>query len=123
MCFRLYAAVQAAPGEETATDLQPLAVACGLDVRVAPRGPTRFLEVAWGDCACSLYTRREGRERAVRFVDQLLERKLRVQLLLLCEDGEQAWRDGPPDALDISAFRARALAALPEARVVELRDT
>jgi hypothetical protein len=117
MCFRLLAGVQGPP-EWDGPALERLAFSCGLDLRQSARGPTRFLEIAWGDCACSLYTRREGRERAIRFVDALLAGRCAVQLLLLSDDG--GWEDGPPLAVATEVFRAQALAALPEGRVAEL---
>src|SRR6185295_5816749 len=61
MCYRLLAAVDPpiAPAQWRA-----LATAHGLDLRVDESAPeVRFAEIATGDCACSLYTRREGRLR------------------------------------------------------------
>jgi hypothetical protein len=119
MCFRLLGAIRSADGG-TPTALDALAFECGLDVRQATRNGTEFLEIAWGDCACSLVTRREGRERAIRFVEALFARGCRVQLLLVSDDGD-GWQAGAPVSLARQAFRDHALAALPEGRVAELR--
>jgi hypothetical protein len=117
MCFRLYAAVRGPPD---AGGLEELGFRCGLDVRVASNDATRFVEVAWGDCACSLYTRGEGRERVVRFVEGLLARGNTVQLLLLRDEEAAAWVSSAPAEVAAEEFRARALAALPEGRVTQL---
>jgi hypothetical protein len=116
MCFRLYAAVRG-----PADAIAQLGFRCGLDVRVVPQGETRLVEVAWGDCACSLYTRGEGRERVVRFVDGLLAQGVAVQLLLLRDEEAVEWASRPPVEVSAEAFRATALAALPEGRVAQLR--
>jgi hypothetical protein len=118
MCFRLYIAARGASTPDA--ELSRLAVSHGLDVRTALGADTRFLEVAWGDCACSLYTRGEGRERVIAFVRALLDSGLALQLLLF-QDGEtlEALR-APPLALSQDAFFAAGLQGLPEARVVEL---
>jgi hypothetical protein len=118
MCFRLLGAIRSADGR-TAPAVDALAFECGLDVRQATRSGTEFLEIAWGDCACSLVTRGEGRQRAIRFVEALFARGCRVQLLLLTDDGE-AWQPGAPVTLPRHVFRDHALAALPEGRVAEL---
>ncbi|HEX4620918.1 MAG TPA: hypothetical protein VH208_05050 [Myxococcaceae bacterium] len=118
MCFRLYAAVRGPPEPGA---LEQLGFRCGLDVRVASNDRTRFVEVAWGDCACSLYTRSEGRERVVRFVDGLLGQGVAVQLLLLRDEEAADWASRPPAEVSAEAFRATALAALPEGRVTQLR--
>jgi hypothetical protein len=118
MCFRLYAAV---PGPPDGDALEALGFRCGLDVRVASREETRFVEVAWGDCACSLYTRGEGRERVVRFVDGLLAQGMTVQLLLLRDEEAAAWASSHPAEVEIQDFRALALAALPEGQIAQLR--
>jgi hypothetical protein len=117
MCFRLFAAVR---GQPEMGSLEQLGFRCGLDVRVASQEETRLVEVAWGACACSLYTRGEGRERVVRFVDALLAQHLTVQLLLLRDEEAAAWATRAPAEVSAQDFRARALAALPEGRVAQL---
>jgi len=93
---------------------------CGLDVRAASSPAADFAEIAWGDCACSLYTRREGRQRAVKFVEALLERGLAVQLLLY-QDGETFnWEGQSAERVSLEAFRLEALRILPEGRVAEI---
>jgi hypothetical protein len=118
MCFRLYAAVR---GQPEGGELEALGFRCGLDIRVASREETRLVEVAWGDCACSLYTRGEGRQRVVRFVDGLLAQGMTVQLLLLRDEEAAAWASRHPAEVEVQDFRARALAALPEGRIAQLR--
>lgn len=134
MCFRLLAALQRAPelpagnsspseGEEAAASLQVLeriAFENGLDVRVAPRGPTRYVEVAWGDCACSLYTRRDGRERVVGFVDAVRRAGWSIELLLCVDDQDLDLGSANPDEVSADRFRSEGLAALPEGRVARL---
>jgi len=116
VCFRLLAAVR---GQTTPEELTQSAVLCGLDVRTRPDAPTHFVEVAWGDCACSLYTRKEGRDRVTQWVDGLLDRGLRVQLLLF-RDEEPPLAGDAVAHVGRDAFRREALGALPEARVAEI---
>lgn len=118
MCFRLLAAVDPPMDAEA---LKALAFNRGLDVRVGPGADARFVEVAWGDCACSLYTGREGRERAVGFVEALLSRGLAVQLLLFSDGDELRWGARAPRAVAVEAFRTSGLQALPEGEVAEVR--
>ncbi len=100
--------------------LAKLGTESGLDVRVASSPASEFVEIAWGDCACSLYTRREGRQRVIAFIDALLARELRVQLLLY-QDGEAFdWTRPSVERVPLEAFRREALRALPEGRVTEL---
>ncbi|HVE81910.1 MAG TPA: hypothetical protein VND93_03650 [Myxococcales bacterium] len=116
MCFRLLAAVDPPlPAEE----LSALAVERGLDVRASPEA--RFAEIAWGDCACSLYTRREGRLRAVALVEALLERGRALQLLLLSDGEEIRWTSSDPVPLPLGSFQRDGLQALPEGQVAQLR--
>ncbi len=117
MCFRLLAAVKGPLSDE---GVAHLALRHGLDVRSAEKGGVRFVEIAWGDCACSLYTRREGRERAVGFVADLLAQGAEVQLLLFSDGDEVDWTSGAPERVDLAAFQARGLQALPERRVALL---
>ena len=130
VCFRLLAGVRprlSAPGGAQADSsesltclLAKLGVECGLDVRAASSPAADFAEIAWGDCACSLYTRREGRQRAVKFVEALLERGLAVQLLLY-QDGETFnWEGQSAERVSLEAFRLEALRILPEGRVAEI---
>lgn len=111
---------QGANREHLAALLTKLGVDNGLDVRAAASPAADFAEIAWGDCACSLYTRREGRQRAVKFVEALLERGLKVQLLLY-QDGETFdWQGQPVERVSLEEFRLEALRILPEGRVAEL---
>ena len=115
MCFRLLAAVDPpiAPGE-----LRALATERGLDLRADESAvEARFAEVSWGDCACSLYTRREGRLRVVALVEALLERGLAVQLLLLQDGEEIRWATQAPATVALDAFREGGLQSLPEGAV------
>jgi hypothetical protein len=101
-------------------ELKRLAVSHGLDVRVATQAETRFIEVAWGDCACSLYTKAEGRDRAVGFVRALRESGVEVELLLF-QDGETlGGLAATPALLTWEEFSVSGLQALPEARVTRL---
>jgi hypothetical protein len=113
MCFRLLAALDP-PGSE----LEARAARHGLDVRA--RGP--YLEVAWGDCACSLYTRHEGRGRLLALVEELLSAGHRVQLLLFTDGEPFAW-EGEPAQVSLEALREHGLAALPEGAVAELHSS
>jgi hypothetical protein len=116
VCFRLLAAL---PGVST-DELEQLAVANGLDVRVSAQADRRFVEIAWGDCACSLYTRKEGRDRAVCFVDAILARGWTLQLLLF-NDGETFdWQSGSPIPIPLEDFRREGLQALPDGKVASL---
>jgi len=108
--------------EHLAALLTKLGVENGLDVRAASSPAAHFAEIAWGDCACSLYTRREGRQRAVKFVEALLDRGLNVQLLLY-QDGETFdWQGQPVERVSLEEFRLEALRILPEGRVAELTE-
>src|SRR4051812_41448587 len=99
MCFRLLVACEPA--------LPPAAVEAlstreGLDVRATEAAGRAFLEVAWGDCACSLYSLRAGRERVVGFVAALRSSSRELQLLLaqdeeaLTLDSAEGLRPPPP---------------------------
>ena len=112
MCFRLLAALR----PEATQTLERAAAGHGLDVRVA----APYVEIAWGDCACSLYTRREGRARVVAFLDELFRSGHRVQLLLFSDGESFTWDERAPDRVAISRLRAEGLAALPDARVAEI---
>ncbi len=128
MCFRLLTALAFPPTlaswavDPVAPELQALAFAQGLDVRLGPPGPARYLEIAWGDCACSLYTGRRGRERVVGLVEALQDRGVEVQLLLGV-DGQVAELEGEGsvDLVPMEVFRLQGLAALPVGRPVRLR--
>ena len=115
MCFRLLAAVKGMPP----SSLELTATRVGLDVRAADRGTGRFVELAWGDCACSLYTRKEGKDRAVAFVEALLRGGCEVQLLL-ARDDEPLALEGPVERIALEHFRAEGLPRLPEGKVVAL---
>jgi hypothetical protein len=114
MCYRLLAAVDPpiAPGEWRA-----LATEQGLDLRADEAAETaRFAEIAWGDCACSIYTRREGRLRVVALVEALLARGA-VQVLLVQDGEEIRWEARAPAGVSLEAFREGGLQALPEGMV------
>jgi hypothetical protein len=113
VCFRLLAAVQPSPESAWADQL---AVKHGLDIRRATKAAADYIEIAWGECACSLVTRGEGRARALAFVDALLVAGMTVQLLLGQDDDEVVWTDGPPAVVAWSALAAQGLRALPEGR-------
>jgi hypothetical protein len=116
MCFRLLAAVRSPDGAM----LEHIAYENGLDVRVRTQGPLGFVEVAWGDCACSLYTGRRGRERVGGFLRALVEKGLEVQLLLF-EDGDALEPvDKPPLPVALEAVEKEGLAALPLREVAAL---
>jgi len=116
VCFRLLAAL----GEEgppfSASDALALGVRCGLDIRAAPPPAQRTLEVAWGACGCSLYTRKEGRDRTVSFVEGLLQRGWKVQLLLGRDDEPMRW-EAPVSAIAWEVFAHESVACLPEGQV------
>src|SRR5438105_11274056 len=121
MCFRLLAAIRSnAKLSPENQFLEATAFRCGLDVRVAPRGITSYVELAWGDCACSLYTRREGWERVAKFVDQVMSTGSAVQLLLY-SDGDEFDAQGEPRTVAYSELAARGLSALPERQVCLLQ--
>jgi len=118
MCYRLLVASACAP---ELPELEALAAAQGLDIRTAAAGGALgYLEIAWGDCACSLYTRKDGRERAVGFVEALWSRGLQPQLLLFRDDMELALEESPPVQVPLEAFRQQGLQALPEGKVAVL---
>ncbi len=122
MCYRLLAAVHLPAGvAPTGVEpLQALAVAHGLDVRAHEAGAALgYLEIAWGDCACSLYTRKDGRERVVAFVEALAAKALAPQLLLF-NDGDALALQGPPATVPLGDFLRRGLQALPEGQVALL---
>src|SRR5262245_18913381 len=125
MCFRLLAAVrdprELTPAPERA--LEELAVKHGLDVRVAPDGPTHFVEIAWGACACSLYSGRRGRERVVGFVRELLARGLTVQLLLFSDGEALDMSTAVPEPVGAHDFERDGLGALPEGKAAQLVTT
>ncbi len=118
MCYRLLAAIDPpiAPGAWRA-----LANEHGVDLRAdESAGEVRFAEVSWGDCACSLYTRREGRLRVVALVEALLAQRRSVQLLLLQDSEEISFANRAPASVPLSAFRDQGLQALPEGSVAAL---
>jgi hypothetical protein len=132
MCFRLWAALadrSALPSTEQTGRADPearkaleeLAVSKGLDVRVSREQPLHFLEIAWGDCACSLYSGREGRQRVVSLVDGLVQKGFTVQLLLFTDGEPLNFQSQPPHRVSLEDFRREALAALPEGKVAELQ--
>ncbi|HEY8211536.1 MAG TPA: hypothetical protein VIG99_28835 [Myxococcaceae bacterium] len=115
MCYRLLAAVDPpiAPGEWRA-----LATHHGLDLRVDETSPeVRFAEISMGDCACSLYTRREGRLRTVALVEAFLDQRRSVQLLLMQDGEEIRWETRAPAEVALPAFRESGLQSLPEGSV------
>lgn len=115
MCYRLLAAVDPpiAPGEWRA-----LATRHGLDLRADESlAEARFAEISWGDCACSLYTGREGRLRAVALVEALLDQRRSVQLLLMQDGEEIRWEARAPAQVALPAFREAGLQSLPEGTV------
>ena len=118
MCYRLLAAVDPpiAPGAWRA-----LATEHGVDLRAdESAGEVRFAEVSWGDCACSLYTRREGRLRVVALVEALLAQRRSIQLLLLQDGEEISFANRAPATVPLSAFRESGLQSLPEGSVAAL---
>ena len=115
VCFRLLAAIHPAPRE----GLGALAVGAGLDVREGARGAGRFVEIAWGDCACSLYTRKQGRDRVVALAEALLTQSCEVQLLL-ARDEEPLNFDGAPVRVSLDQLRTEGLGSLPQGRVARL---
>ncbi len=118
MCYRLLAAVDPPipPGE-----LRALAAEHGLDLRAdEAAAEARFAEISWGDCACSIYTRREGRLRVVALVEALLERRRAVQLLLVQDGEEIRWANQAPAEVALDAFREGGLQSLPEGTVAEV---
>jgi hypothetical protein len=121
MCFRLLASV----GGFESAEVERLGSAEGLDVSPGPQtlsvgnDPSRrFVHIAWGACACSLYTRKEGRGRVVGLVERLLERGP-VQLLLMNDSGPD-FQAGPVAPIALEELRAQGLAALDEGRVAEI---
>ena len=110
MCWRLAAALDGALPEAEA-----LGAAAGLDVTANGK----VLDVAWGDCACSLRTKDEGRRRLGAFVRALLDHGARVQLVLV-EQGVPLALAGEIEMLPVELLEADGLAALPEGRVVEI---
>lgn len=116
MCFRLLAATR----DADVAAIERLAFECGLDVRVAPKDATHFVEIAWGDCACSLYTRREGTQRVSQLVQGLLARANEVQLLLLVDGQPVSPDSGEPAELPLEVLEREGLAALPEGSVVRV---
>jgi hypothetical protein len=115
MCFRLLAAVEPPIAPDA---WRALATEHGLDLRVdESASEVRFAEISWGDCACSLYTRREGRLRAVALVEALLEQRRSVQLLLLQDGEEISFANRAPADLPLGAFREGGLQSLPEGSV------
>jgi hypothetical protein len=121
MCFRLLAAVDPPlpPGE-----LRALATEQGLDLRAdESAAEARFAEISWGDCACSLYTRREGRLRTVALVEVLLARGRSVQLLLFQDGDELRWETRSPAQIPLATFREGGLQSLPEGEVAVVSST
>src|SRR5262249_37774565 len=92
----------------------------GLDVRVQQREERIFAIIAWGECACSLYTTREGRERLLAFIGGLAADRIQ---LLLYRDGElPGWENEAPTPVAWDALRLQGLAALPEGIVAEIQS-
>ncbi len=118
MCFRLLAVIT----DFSPRALGPLGVSHGLDLRFssAHQGEGTLVEIGWGDCACSLYTRKEGRERVVGWVEAILERGGSVQLLLLSDGDSISWRTPKPEEVPFSRFEQQGLQALTEGSVVQI---
>lgn len=117
MCFRLLLA-----SDGTGWDLAEVerwGAQAGLDVRGQVAANRIFVNLAWGDCACSLYTRREGRERLLNFIGRLSGD--RIQLLLYCDGDLPDWATSDVAMFKWEHLRVQGLAGLPEGRVVELR--
>lgn len=112
MCFRLLIATKPAHSA-----LEQLGAEHGLDVR--PSESPGFASVAWGDCACSIYTRADGRRRIVDFVRALIERQHRVQLLLFTDEVPPSL-DQPPLPLTVARLAQEGLAAIPEGNSAEI---
>jgi len=118
MCYRLLAAVDPPIAPDA---WRALANEHGVDLRAdESAGEVRFAEVSWGDCACSLYTRREGRLRVVAVAEALLAQRRSVQLLLLQDGDEIAFPNRAPATVPLSAFRESGLQSLPEGTVAAL---
>lgn len=107
-----------APREQVEA-LEDLAYPLGLSVRVARRDPERLVEVAWGECACALHTRGEGRQRAVKLVEVSAAQGLEL-LLLLSVDELPIDSSGRPLEVPGATFRELGLAALPEGRLASV---
>jgi hypothetical protein len=123
MCYRLLAAVHlgASPAPDALAQLEQLAAALGLDMRTSPSGPEHgYVEIAWGDCACSLYSTKAGRERAVGFVEALLQRGEHLHLLLFTDAEPPQLSPSPPEKVALECFRTQGLQALPEGRACVL---
>jgi len=73
------------------------------------------VEVAWGDCACALVLRKDGRERLVAWLKTLGE----VQLLL-SQDEEPVALEGPLAVCSWEELEERGLSALAEGRVTRI---
>jgi hypothetical protein len=121
VCFRLLAALGEGPSVST-EDLEALATREGLDARAVNAHGRAFVDIAWGDCACSLYTRKDGLARVIAFLDALHDRSFRIQLLLQVDDAELQEGTGDPPRMAIDDLRTGGLAALPEGLVVELTE-
>ena len=119
MCVRLLGAVLGGSG-----GLREAAVAAGLDLRLPERlqGTGRVLfELAWGDCACSLATSRDGGERVAAFAASVLVRGARLQLLLFDEqEGPGSFDGAPAPELALGELAARGLHALLDGRAMEV---
>ena len=119
MCVRLLGAVLGGNG-----GLHEAATAAGLDLKLPGRlqGTGRVLfELAWGDCACALATRKDGGERVASFASTVLVRGARLQLLLFDEqDGPGRFDGASAPELAMSELAARGLHALLDGRAVEV---
>jgi hypothetical protein len=116
MCYRLLVAVQSGPDLAA---LQSLGDAAGLDVRTAEQGPHRFVEVAWGDCACSLVTRREGKQRLTGWVRAVLLGGAELQLLL-SQDGAALTAETQTADCSFADLEKHGLSTLSEGRVTRI---
>jgi hypothetical protein len=118
MCFRLFAALSHTGDGSLATALTESATREGLDVRAGVGATAAFVEIAWGDCACSLVTRKDGRERMVSWLSSLTGGD--VQLLLFQDDNPPLLQ-GPVLECDWEVFKEQGLAALEEGQVTRIR--
>ena len=128
MCFRLLAAI--APGVEPEgsapaplDDLRAVAsigARHGLDMKVDASSSAALLSVCWGDCACSLYTGAEGRNRLVGWAEEVLAQPYRLQLLFFNDGQECPWSSEPVTNIPIDIFRREGLGALTAGKVTEL---
>jgi hypothetical protein len=97
-----------------------MAFESGVDIQPLQTQGLVSCEIAWGDCACSLYSQKRGRERVVEFVDRVLKAHSSIQLLLWTDDAPPSWSGGAPLEMELDVFRRDGLWALPEGQVVAL---